>query len=309
MNRNLWKPLLVGSCLLVLAVHGGPLQRGDVANDPFWFLHVDVDAFKQTTFGKYALAEVAKPEAQQKIAAFQAMFQFDPSKDIHGLTLCGNGETPQDALLIVYADFDAAHLVTIAGGAKEYKSSEHGTHTIHSWLDDKKPDEPRVYAAIVGNRVLFGQKERRVADGLDVLDKTKANLTASTQYSQLADVSGASIIGAARKIDLPASDANSEVFKHSKMFMLNLGEADGKINGNIKMDVDSEEMAQQIQSIGQGLVSLMALQKDKPESTRLSQALSVKQEGATITVKLSIAADDVVGMAKAKAAKAAAPAN
>src|SRR4030095_17025353 len=114
------------------------------------------------------------------------------------------------------------------------------------WLDHKKPDEPRVYAAIVGNRVLFGQKESRVADGLDVLDKTKPNLTASAQYSQLSDVSGASIIGAARKIDLPVSDANSEVFKHSKMFMLNLGEADGKINGNIRMDVDSEEMAQQI---------------------------------------------------------------
>jgi len=309
MNRNLWKPLLAGSCLLALAVHGGPLQRADVANDPFWFLHVDMDALKQTIFGKYVLTEVAKPEAQQKIAAFQAMFKFDPSKDIHGLTLCGNGQMPQDALLIVYADFDAAHLVTIAGGAKEYKSSEHGTHTIHSWLDDKKPDEPRVYAAIVGNRVIFGQKESRIADGLDVLDKTKANLTASAQYTQLADVSGASIIGAARKIELSSSDANAEVFKHSKMFMLNLGEADGRINGNIRMDVDSEEMAQQIQSIGQGLVSLMALQKDKPDSNKLAQALSLKLEGATITVKLSIAAEDLVGMAKAKAASTAAPAN
>jgi len=99
------------------------------------------------------------------------------------------------------------------------------------------------------------------------------------------------------------------VFKHSKMFMLNLGEADGRINGNIRMDVDSEEMAQQIQSIGQGLVSLMALQKDKPDSNKLAQALSLKLEGATITVKLSIAAEDLVGMAKAKAASTAAPAN
>lgn len=292
-------------------VTAGPLQRTDVTSDPVWVLHVDCDALKQTVVGKYVLGEMEKPEAQKKLAAFQAIFNLDLRTALRGLTLYGTASEPEDGVLLVYADFDAKRLTTLAEGAKEHKSTTRGNHTIHSWLDEKKSTKdgvkPRTYAAIHNGRVIFAQKESRVVDALDVLDRIRPNLSASTAYSGLGANGDASfIVGAARKIELPSSDPNAAVLKQSKMVWLSIGEAQGQARATLKLEANSEEVAKQIESIGRGLLGLMALQSDKPESLKLAQALGIQQEGAAVIVKLSLPADDVVGMMKSGAAKKAA---
>jgi len=312
MKRNLWKSALAGSLMLAatFTVAAGPLQRSDVASDPIWVLHVDCDALKQTVVGKYVLGEMEKPEAQKKFAAFQAIFNFDLRTGLRGFTLYGTASEPEDGVMLVYADFDAARLTTLAEGAKEHKSTTRGNHTVHSWLDEKKPAKdgvkPRSYAAIHNGRVIFAQKESRVVDALDVLDRIRPNLSASPAYAGLgANADSSFIVGAARKIELPASDPNAAVLKQSKMVWLNIGESEGQARATLKLDANSEDVAKQIESIGRGLLGLLALQSDKPESVKLAQALAIQQEGAGVIVKLSLSVDDVVGMMKAGAAKKA----
>jgi hypothetical protein len=313
MKRNLQRTALAGSLILVAAftAASGPLQRTDVVNDPVWVLHVDCDALKPTVVGKYLLGEMEKPEAQKKFAAFQAIFSFDPRKELHGFTLYSTSSQPEDGVIIVYADFDAARLTTLAEGAKEHKSTTRGNHTIHSWLDEKKPVKdgvkPRTYAAIHGGRVIFAQKESQVVDALDVLDRIRPNLSASTTYAGLGANSEPSfVMGAARKLEMPSSDPNAAVLKQSKMISLGVGESQGQARASLKLDADSEEIAKQIESIGRGLLGLMALQTDKPESVKLAQAMAIQQEGAGVTVKLALPAEEVVEMMKAGAAKKAA---
>jgi hypothetical protein len=253
-----------------------------------------------------------KPDAEKKIAEFQAIFSIDPRTALHGVTLYGASAAQEDGVLLLYADFDAARLTTLAEGAKEHKSSTHGKHVIHSWLDEKRSEKdgvkPRAYAAIHGGKiVIFGQKESRVAQAMEVLDRTKPNLTASTRFGSLGEAAdGAIIIGAARKFELPNSDPSAAVLKQSKMTSLSIGESQGQVRGTLKLEADSEEVAKQMESIGRGLLGLLALQKDKPDNTKLAQALSIQQEGAGVTVKLSLPAGDMVGMMKSSAAKKAA---
>ena len=314
MKSNLWKGVLTGSCLLgaMIGSTASSLQRGDVIKDPVWVLHLDCDALRSAAVGKYLLGEMEKPDAEKKIASFQAIFSFDPRTALHGVTLYGASVAQEDGVLLLYADFDAARLTTLAEGAKEHKSTKHGKHVIHSWLDEKKREKdgvkPRVYAAIHGGKVvIFGQKESRVALALDVLNKTKPNLTASTQLGKLGDGSeNAIILGAARKLEMLSSDPNAAVLKQSKMASLSIGESQGQVQGTLKLEADSEEVAKQMESIGRGLVGLLALQKDKPDNTKLAQALSIQQEGVSVTVKLSLPAGDMIGMMKAGAAKKAA---
>ena len=299
------------SLLAVFSTVAGPLQRTDVINDPVWVLHVDCDALRQTVVGKHLLGEMEKPEAQKKFAAFQAIFSFDPRKELHGFTLYSTSSQPEDGVIIVYADFDAARLTTLAEGAKEHKSTTRGNHTIHSWLDEKKPAKdgvkPRTYTSIHNGRVIFAQKESQVVDALDVLDRIRPNLSASTVYSGLgANADASCVVGAARKLEMPSSDPNAAVLKQSKMILLGVGESQGQTRASLKLDSDSEEVAKQIESIGRGLIGLMALQTDKPESVKLAQALAISQEGAGVTVNLALPAEEVVQMMKASAAKKAA---
>ena len=149
MKRNLLKSALAGGLALAstFTAVAGPLQPTDVVNDPVWVLHVDCDALKQTVVGKYVLGEMEKPEAQKKFAAFQAIFNFDPRKELHGLTLYGTSSEPEDGVLLVYADFDPARLTTLAEGAKEHAAT---TRFIAGWTKRNPPK-------MVSNRGLMRQ--------------------------------------------------------------------------------------------------------------------------------------------------------
>ncbi len=289
-----------------------PLQRADVPAEPAWVVHVDCDGLRGTTVGQYLLGEMNKPETQAKLAAFSAVFNFDPRTQLHGLTLYSTGAAPEEGVLLVYADFDPDRLATLAKAANDYQSTPHNQHAIHSWIDaNKKPKNDvraRTYAALFGARVvLFGQREAPVAQALDVLDRAAPSLAGGSTFPQLGAAGGTSFLqAAARKLDLPAKEPNAAIFRLSKSGRLEVGEAQGRATATLTLEANTEEVAKYMTSIGQGLVALMKLQKEKPETAKLAEALSLKQDGAHVVVNLALPATDVIEMMKADAARKAA---
>lgn len=298
---------LCGLLTTTLAAAAAPLQRADVIRDPLWVLHVDADTLRQTTFGQFLLAELEKPEAQKKFAAFQAIFNFDPRRALRGVTLYGATQAEEDGVLLVYADFDAARLTTLAEGAKDHTSSAHRQHTIHNWIDENKPEKdgkkPRTYAAIYGNRVvIFGQKESRVAKALDVMDRLAPSLVANPDFAR-AEGGSVFLQGAARKMELPASDPNAAVFRQSKGLTLVMGETKQRVEATLTLATDNEAIAQQLETVGRGLIGLMALQADKPENQKLAQALTVQQVDSAVRVRFGMSAKEMIEMLRAAEAR------
>jgi hypothetical protein len=243
----------------------------------------------------------------QWFAAFQAMFKFDLRTQLHGLTIYSTGDSPEDAVLLVYADFDRDHLATLAKGANDYKGSEHNQHVIHSWVDNSKKNhhDGRTYAATHGSRVLvFGQRESSVAKALDVFDLSAANLTASKTFPTL-NSGTAFIQAAAQKLSISGSDPNAAVFRLSKSIRFEVGEDQKQVKATLQLTAGDEDVAKQIGSIGQGLIALIRLQKDRPEAGKLADSLTLKQDGTDVTVTLSIPSGDAVDFMKAEAARRA----
>jgi hypothetical protein len=284
-----------------------PLQRSDVAAEPAWVLHVDCDRLRPTAVGQYIIAETEKPGAKAKLASFQAMFKFDLRTQLHGLTLYSVGDSPEEGVLLVYADFDNEHLTTIARGANEYKEATHNQHVIHSWIDNSKNGDSRkrTYAAAHGSRVLvFGQREASVGKALDVMDLTAANLSASKSFPAL-DSKSAFLQAAAQKLTLSGSDPNAAVFRMTKSLRFELGEDQNKVTARLRLTANDDDVARQIASIGQGLLSLMKLQRDRPEANKLAEGLSLKQDATEVTVDLSMSSGDAIEAMKADAARKA----
>ena len=310
---NFLKPALCACGLIsaTLTTLSAPLQRADVAAEPTFVMHLDCDSLRPTAIGQFVLAEMEKPEAQAKLAAFQSIFSFDPRKQLHGLTLYSTGKSPEDGVLLVYADFDPERLVTLAKAAKDYQSTTYKQHTIHNWIDDKKKAKdgvkPRVYGAIQAGRiVVFAQQETRVAQALDVLDRAVPNLAGSTVFPQLgATGNGSFIQAAARKLDIPDSTPNAAMLKLAKMARLEVGEVSGQLKATLSLEAGDQEVAKQMASVGQGLLALMKLQQDNPGSVKLAEALSLKQDGAGVVVALAVPAADAIEVMKADAAKKA----
>jgi hypothetical protein len=252
-----------------------------------------------------------KPEAAAKLAAFQAIFSFDLRTQLHGVTLYGGSSIPEDAVALVYADFNPDRLVTLAKAADNYQSSAHNQHVIHSFIDQNKKGKdgvkPRVYAATDGNRVIFGQRADRVAQALDVLDGVTPSLAAGKAFPDLGLPGNAHFIeAAARKMNLSDSDPNAAILKLSQSVQLVMGEAQKQLQGAVTLVADSDEVARQVFSIVQGLVALMKLQTDKPESVTIANSLVITQDGPRVAGHLVLPASTAVEIMKADAARQAA---
>jgi hypothetical protein len=311
MKTNLMTIALCAGCVAAaaLSTYAGPLRRADIGADALWVAHLDVDGMRPTAVGQFIQSEIDKPEAQAKLAAFQALFSFDLRTQLHAVSLYGTSKAPEDGLLIVYADFDAERLVTLARAAKDAQNNSHGQHTIYSWLDEKKHKHgtaQRVYAAIAGSRVIFGQRENRVAQALDVVDGASASLATSTAFAPLGSPGDASfLVAAARKLDLPGSDPHAAILKLSQSVRFQVAETQKQLAATLTLQANDEEVAGHINSIAQGLVALMKLQKDKPESVRFAEALSLKQDGSQVVASLVLPDNDAVAMMKADAVRKA----
>src|SRR5260221_4461451 len=274
---------LFAGCLLValFTASGGGLRPADVPAEPVWVVHVDCDNLRTTDIGQYLLTQLQKPEVQAKLEAFTTIFNFDPRKDLHGFTLYSSGKSPEDGVLLLYADVDPARLEVFAKAAKDYKSAVHNQHVIHNFVDEKKHArdgvKPRTYASIVSTKlVVLGQHEARVAEALDVLDKAAPNLSSSSAFPNFGSPgSSFTIEAAARKLELSDSDPNAAVFRLSKMVRLQLGETQHQLTGRLSLMANDEDVAAHMLSVGQGLVSLVKLQQGKRELTRLADALSI----------------------------------
>jgi hypothetical protein len=225
------------------------------------------------------------------------------------VSLYGASKAPQDGVLILYADFDPERLVTLARAARDSQNTSHGQHTIYSWIDDKKNKHgtsQRIYAAIAGSRVIFGQKESRVGLALDVVDGASTSLATSPAFTPLGNPADTSFLeAAARNLDLPDSDPHAAILKLSQSVRLQVAENQQQLKANLTLQANDEEVAGHINSIAQGLVALMKLQKDKPESVQFANALTLKQDGAQVVVSMALPDNDAVAMMKADAARKA----
>jgi hypothetical protein len=281
-----------------------PMPKAQVPADAVWYLHLDIDKLKTTQIGQWFMGELDKPEAQQKLASFQAIFNFDPRQKIKDCTLFSRGNSPEDAVLILRGTFDTGRLATLARMGKEYKSRQHRDYTIHGWLDESRKTKagghPRSYGAIhTTGAVVLGQKPERVGEALDVMDGILAGLDKGKLFAEAAAVQqGAVLVGAARRTEGAQFAPNVEIFRHFKTMNLAANEGQDQLGVELGIEAESEDAARNLQAMAQGLLAWTAIQGDKTGASRWLQGLSVAQKGAQVSASLKLPTVDVIQMLK-----------
>lgn len=292
-------------------LHAVPLQRTDVPAGALWVAHMDLDRLRPTVVGQYVLAEMQKPEAQKKLAGFQAIFNFDLATQLHGLTLYSAGPKPEDGILLVYADVDPARLETLAGMAQDHQAVAHNQQVIHHWIDEKKPArdgvKPRTYAAVVGrNLVVFGQKQATVAQALDAINRFAPSLPANVFAELGSTTSGNFIEAATLQMGTPGSEPNAALFRLATEGRFVVGEVARQTTASLTLATKTEEIGAAMSAVAEGLIALIKLKQDSAEAVRLANSLRVTHKGTLVRVDLAMSADDVVAVMKADAARKAA---
>ncbi len=287
------------------------LPPAQVPADAIWYLHLDLDKFKTTQVGQWFMGELDKPEIQQKLAAFQALFNFDPRKKLKDCTLFSRGNSPEDAVLILRGTFDTDRLAVLARMGKEYRSRQHRDYTIHGWLDEsrktKSGGSPHSYGAIHSSgAVVLGQKDQRVAEALDVMDGLKPGLDKGKYFAEAGPArETAVLVGAARRTEGAQFAPNAEILKHFKTMNVSANEAEEHLKIDLGVEAESEEAARTLQAMAQGLLAWVAFQGDQTGAARWLQGLSVAQKGSLVSASLKLPAVDAIQILKNGGAKKA----
>jgi len=276
-----------------------PFNPKDVAASPAVLFSVDCDALRASSVGRAILSE---PEVQDKLAAVGAIFDFDLSKQLHGLTVYTTEAHPKDGVLIVYADFDPNRLITLAKAAPGFQSATNGSHVTYSWLDDKKKakdgETPRVCGAILGHRVIFGKDSAHLAEALEVID---GNAPAFSGHLGLpAPDPGESILvqGELLKFDFDSDDQKAAIFKMSKSVHVKLSEVAHTMTATVRLEAADADTAANMANIAQGLLALLRLQKSDANALKLANAIVIKQDGNAVGLTLSEPSSELIDMIK-----------
>jgi hypothetical protein len=289
--KKLLCPILITTAL---AAGAAEFNAGQVPSQARWVAHLDVDALRKTQLGEMVMGHLKEGTPANQIEAVKAMFGVDLRTDIHGFTACGASNKPQEAAVIAHATMDPERLLSLLKLNQTYTGEAVGEGlTLHSWMDEKKPNQPRQYGMFVGDRVVIsGGKEAMKAVATSLLGK--GDSLATSQGLDTAPFKGAVFAAAANLEGIADRDPKAAMLKNAKSAVVSLSEAGEWIVGRLVVSTVDEATAAQMNAMASGMLAFVQLnQEADPQVKKLAQGLSVTQNGNQIQVQIKLPVGEI----------------
>jgi len=276
-----------------------PLRPADIPAKAIWVAHVDLCRLRGSLAGRSMLAQLDRPEMALAYASLQSDFNFDLHQQLRALTFYSTGTGPGDPVLLVYGDFDPDRIAALAQALNGYRGIRRGHQTLHSWVRDAKPGkdgaEQRTFAAVFGRGiVIFGQKETTVGQALGVLERSAPGLDLGKEFPQLAVSATNSLVAAGmHRLELPDANPGSALQRRLKTSQFRIVEMGRETTAILTLETDDPTIASEVAIVGKGFAALSKLQKDKPETAALAEALTWAQDGAVLKLTATLPSEDV----------------
>ena len=293
--------VIVAMGLVTGQVMAASFQPKVVSDSAKWVLHADLDLLKKTQVGAFVVSQLSAGEAGNKLAALSAVLQFDPRKDLSGITLYGSAKDPQQAVAIFDGTFNTAQLVTLLKANSTYEAVTNGSDTIHSWIDDKKPGA-RMYGCSHSGKILISQGLPMIKESLAVLSGKHPSIETAKTFVDLPVTEP--FFMASSDLSALGGQSDAQMFSQAKAGRLALGEKAGQVVLSVALSTADAETAARLQQVAQGLLAMGQMnQQQEPALAALLQAAQVTVEGSQVRMNVSYAADKVVAVLQEKVKK------
>jgi hypothetical protein len=290
--RTLFAGLL--SLTLVAPLHAGGFDRTRVPVDALAVAHIDIEALAHSQL----LVELQRQHPQ-----FSTSFDLgehhpmlagiQPLRDVRSVTFFAGDLSQQKLAALIRVDARLESLLQVAMGLEPYEALEVDGRTIHSWSED---ESQRVFAYVHeldGDRlILVSNDTGLLGRGLAVLNSGSANLSSSPHAVLRTQPEPGAIVFAASAEPLSRLgeiDASSSVARLVQGAVLQLGEQQGAVFGNVALITEKPEDALRLSQVLQGLTALASLASESAEQAqamqRLVRGLSFQATGSQLFVE------------------------
>ncbi|MEN6575034.1 MAG: hypothetical protein ABFD90_01735 [Phycisphaerales bacterium] len=293
--------LMTTLCLAATPTLAAPLQKSEIGPAANWVAHIDLEAFRSSGIGKLILAELQSQGVGEKLQSFETIFSFNPLRDIRDVTVYGNGQDRDNAVAVFEGQFDPQKLLAVVRLNPQYQEIPYKGATVHRWQQEPKPgdqaaggqaDNQMMYGSICdGNRVVIGSGLEAVKQAVDTM-KGQATGTSAGLLNQIPQGHGAvfAVIAAAGVGDMVGQNPQAALLQQTDSLSLAIGESADKVFGELSLQAQSAEVAQNMTKLLEGIVAMAQLSgNERPRMAELAKGLNVSCADKTTQVRFEAA--------------------
>ncbi|MHC4556702.1 MAG: hypothetical protein ACYTFW_03840 [Planctomycetota bacterium] len=279
--RQLMMVLIVGMLIIAGPVLGGPLEKKQVVSSANWVVHADYEQFINTRIGQLIREELTKQGLDEKLKDFTALFGFHPLNDVRDVTIYGNGQDREKAVVLIEGRFDTDKLVSLVRMNPDYEEIGYGSIVVHSWIDENQRDADsnvgqKMYGCMYkDDLVVMSAGLEAVKKAVDVFNGSTENVTNSTLSQRILDAKGAFFQVAANSVSqIVEQNQQTAVLRQTDELSLFIGETEGNFYIDLDLKAKSEQAAQNISKMLDGIIAFAALaEEEQPKLAELAKKL------------------------------------
>ena len=299
--------IIVVFCSMALDAFAGEFEPAQVPANSQWYLHFDVDGFKKGRLGKFALEQASK-EAE-KIDALALLMQFDPRKDLHGITAFGS--VVKDDLVgtvLVKGSYKKAQLMALLETTEtDFKKTQINGVEVLSWKDEDE-DKQSFGTFFDKDHILFGDDRILLLHAWRVLTKKEPTLKADTLKGMAKEKGSYYLSGLLHMKGIPVPP-EANFMENVTTIGVSVGESEENLSVSMQMITTDEEACAQLQLIMQGFVALAHLslinnkEPGSKQATEILQKINITVKNKTVFMNLSYPTGNILELAKLKLAE------
>ena len=300
--------IIVVFCSMARGAFAGEFEPAQVSANSQWYLHFDVDGFKKGPLGKFALEQASK-EAE-KIDALALLMQFDPRKDLHGITAFGS--VVKDDLVgtvLVKGSYKKAQLLALLETtATDFKKTQINGVEVLSWKDEDE-DKQSFGTFFDKDHILVGEDRIHLLHALRVLTKKAPALKVDTLKGMAKEKGTHYLSGLLHVKGIPIPP-EANFMENVSTIGMTVGENDKNLIASMKMITTGEEECTQLQLIMQGFVALAHLslitnkEPSGKETIEILKGINITKDNKTVFINLSHPVEKIMELARLQLAEA-----
>ncbi|MFM7108125.1 MAG: hypothetical protein ACKOZU_05925 [Planctomycetaceae bacterium] len=288
-------PLCAAALAWAAVATAAPLDLAAVPAKAQWVMHLDMDAARESTVLKRAWERAMKmhPQAEQMMKMGAGMMGMDPRKDLRDVTAWGLDTDKHNGVMIVRAKANREMLEKMVAKAPDHETMEHRKYTLHAWTHKgwKGHKGEKVVGAFHRDDVtVFARTPDQVKAALDVLDSDAKSAAEDGPLGGRVKP-GSILVARAAAVD---PETKCPVLRQGRAFRVAIGESEGMSFYRVKLDMKSDEAADQAEDVVEGFAAVARLRwGDEAAAMKLVDGLETKSEGSTCMISWDAPVDGV----------------
>ena len=298
--------VIAGVLLAVVPAQGGPLMKSQVAASANWVVHSDYEQFNRSAIGRLFRAELVALGVEEKLVNFETVFSFHPLDDVRDVTVYGQGQEQEKAVVLIDGIFDTEKLVALVKMNPEHEEIKHGGITVHKWRQEAKPgggpdQSPIVYGCLYTDQlIVISAGLDTVKQAVDILQGKAMSATDMVFSHAIPDAEGVFCQVMAYNVSETAGpQPKAAVLRQTHELGLAVGESQGKFFVDIGLTAESEQTAQAIKKVLDGIIAFVALAGDEqPKLAALAGKVQTSCTHSTVRAHLESDPESVIQLLK-----------